>query len=436
MIWTPQAIELAKLNLLIEALDKKAKLPDITPHIREGNSLIAEGEEKYKPFDFQTEFKEVFQQGGFDVIIGNPPYGAEISKDEADIFHKMYDIGSTDTAALFIKRAFELLGKNGKLGFIIPKAFCFASNWEKIREYIWDYVEAIIDCGKAWKEVKLEQVVFIVNKGKKTNSYASGKFEKGNLKILGKIGKKDAKEFGFFLNGVSEAELAIAKKIKTNSIMLNDISVNQRGAILQKFISEVGDKEVIGGAQVQKFGITGIKGKVDSRKVKNEQAFIKNNSLLVQNIIAHIENPIDHIKITACVPQNKNYWIVDTVNQITLNNGINPFAIWCLLNSKLINWYAYRFIFGKAIRTMHFDNAVTDRLPIPKNIKDNQAVLVELAKKIINLGQELQTISPDTDKYAGLGNKIDHLENEMNQKIYKLYELADKEIKTIEQNHN
>ena len=439
-----QAVEIAQLNLLLKVLSQKAKLPTLQHNLRVGNSLISgktEKLEKYfghdfreqKPFNFQDEFKEVFEQGGFDVIIGNPPYGAELQKIQQEYFTKEYEIGSTDTAVLFIKRAIELLKNGGKLGFIVPKAFCFASNWQKIREYIWDYVEIIVDCGKVWKEVKLEQVVLIVKKGKKTTKYVSGKFENGNLKILGNIDKKDAEEFGLFLNGVSESEITIAKKIKANSITLNDIGVNQRGAILQKFISDTGDRNVIGGVQVQRFGINGIKGKIDSKKIDSEQAFIKNNSILVQNIVAHIENPIDHIKITACIPENKDYVIVDTINQITLDDDIDRYVIWYLLNSKLMSWYAYRFIFGKAIRTMQFDNPTTSRLPIPKNLKDNQNALAKPIKEFLKLGQELQKTSPNTDKHNLLKQEIEKLEQQIDNEIYKLYGLTDEEIKIIEQ---
>ena len=385
-----------------------------------------------RAFNFEDEFKDAFEQGGFDVIIGNPPYGAELSKIQQEYFTKEYNIGSTDTAILFIKRAIDLLKDGSKLGFIVPKALCFASNWQKIREYIWDDIETIIDCGKVWKEVKLEQVVFILKKDKETTKYVSGKFENGNLKILGKIDKNDAQEFGFFLNGISEAELVIAKKIKANSITLNDIGVNQRGAILQKFISATGDRDVIGGAQVQRFGINGIKGKIDSKKIDNGQAFIKNNSVLVQRIVAHIENPIDHIKITACIPENKNYIIVDTINQIALDSEIDRRVIWYLLNSKLMSWYAYRFIFGKAIRTMQFDNPTTARLPIPKNIKDNQTELSKPIEELLNFGQELQKASPNTDKHNLLKREIEKLDREIDEEIYKLYVLTAEEIKIIE----
>ncbi|KKT82287.1 MAG: Type I restriction-modification system methyltransferase subunit, partial [Candidatus Yanofskybacteria bacterium GW2011_GWA2_44_9] len=165
----------------------------------------------------------------------------------------------------------------------------------------------------------------------------------------------------------------------------------------------------------------------------NAQAFIKNNSILAQRIVAHIENPIDHIKITACVPENKNYIIVDTINQIALNDDIDQYVIWYLLNSKLISWYAYRFIFGKAIRTMQFDNPTTARLPIPENIKDNQTALAKPIKELLKIGQELQNTSVNTDKWHSLKNEIEKAEKQIDEAIYKLYGLTDDEIKTIEQ---
>lgn len=380
------------------------------------------------PDELNTFFNEV---SGFDVVIGNPPYGAELSKIQQEYFKKEFDVGSTDTAILFIKKAFDLLENGGKLGFIVPKAFCFASNWKKIREYIGDNLETIVDCGKVWKEVKLEQVIFIVKKGRKKSHYNSAKVTNGQIKNIGRVDKKDAESFGFFLNGVSNKEIEIAKKIKGKSIMLNDFSTNQRGAILQKYISNKGDKNVIGGAQVQQGGIMGVKGKIDSKNIDSEQAFIKNNSVLVQNIVAHIENPIDHIKITACVPENKNLIIVDTINQITLNKKYNPHFIVSLLHSQLINWYAYRFIFGKAIRTMHFDNSVTSRLPIPEADEKQQAEIAKLAQLMLDLQKELQQVTANTDKHARLKAEIEKLDEKIDQVIYKLYDFTNEEIKII-----
>ena len=101
-----------------------------------------------------------------------------------------------------------------------------------------------------------------------------------------------------------------------------------------------------------------------------EKAFINENSVLVQRMVAHITNPIDYIKLVACIPDNLDYVIVDMIIQLTVDFNFDKYYIWSLLNSKLINWYCYRFIYAKALRTMQFDNPVTSGIPIKLENED------------------------------------------------------------------
>ena len=430
----PKAVEIAQLNLLLKAAEKKHRLPTLQENIKVGNSLIDDSSiAGDRAFKWGEQFKDIMQNGGFDIVIGNPPYGVELPKEIQEHLDSKYDIGSTDTAVLFIKKAYTSLKSKGLFGFIVPKAFCFASNWKKIRDLVWNDIIIIVDCGKAWKEVKLEQVIFIVKKDSKSKEYISSKFIETTITDSSTINKQDSRDFGFLLNGVSRQELNIGQKIKNNSIMLNEVSENQRGAILQKYIAEKGEFEVIGGAQVQKFGVIGIKGRIDKSKIDSNLAYMKDNSLLVQRIVAHIQNPQEHIQITCAIPENKHLILVDTINQITLNNNISRNLIWAILNSKITNWYAYRFIFGKAIRTMQFDNPVTARIPLPKKAIDNQQRLSSLANKLLDLGKKyVQIKDKQTDSKAQLEKEIQKLDNEINEEIYKLYGITEEEEKIIE----
>jgi hypothetical protein len=218
-------------------------------------------------------------------------------------------------------------------------------------------------------------------------------------------------------------EILIGIKILSTGLTLNDISTNQRGAMVQELLSEQGDRNVIGGAEIQKYGITGIKGRVYLQDIHDQKAFINPNSLLVQNIIAHIENPYNHIKITGIIPDNNDYILVDTINQITLNQNQNLTSelIWSILHSTLINWYIYRFIFAKANRTMHFDNTTTSKIPIPKDMNlDIQNLLCELVAQILSAKKS----NPKADTTA--------LETKIDQLVYQLYNLTPEEIKIIE----
>jgi type I restriction-modification system DNA methylase subunit/REP element-mobilizing transposase RayT len=334
---------------------------------------------------FATEYS-----GGFDVIIGNPPYGAKLDAVTQNYLNKKYIKGGSETVISFTKLCYDnLLKTKGNFGFIIPKSFTFSSNYESIREYVFDDISEIIDCKKVWKEVLLEQVIFFFTKNNKTQTYKTGKLKGQDVLIIGDINKENFSEFGFYLNDISNEELNIALKIKKSKFYIKDIAKNSRGGIFQNKISENGNIEVLGGAEIQRNGIIGIKGKIDIKQIENDaKCFINKNSVLVQRLIAHIENPNDHIKITACMPERNDIAIVDTINQITFDEKFDAKVFWCLFNSKLINWYCYRFILARAIRTMQFDNPITNRIPIPVDF--NQKPFIEKADLMLSLNKDLQ----------------------------------------------
>ena len=379
----------------------------------------------------------------------------------------------------------RLLKDNGKLGFIIPKAFTYASNYNAIREYIFDYVETVIDCSKVWKNVKLEQVIFTLNKNRKLDYYNSGTRTGETLPIDYKVKKDYYDEFKLILNGVNDDEVNLARHIKKSNKFLNDIIINIRGGALQNKMSDDGDISLLGGAEIQRDGIIGVKGKIKKSEIKNEEkVMINENAILVQNLIAHITRPKDHIKITACIPDSTNFGIVDSVNQIIVNSNKEKYIVWSLLNSKLINWYCYRFIYAKAIRTMHFDNPVTSRIPLPNcefnnefvndaeklcnsyislrnfkedffNILNKDYSIVKINNKIKqfeNLSfekfcKEFSKTHPNLSKNRVLENEfnkyknhclklnetITFLEDKLNANIYKTYGLNNNEIKIIEE---
>lgn len=389
-----ESVEIAKLSLWLRTAEPNRKLNSLNNNIKCGNSLIDDPEVAGdKAFNWQQEFPQVFAKGGFDVVIGNPPYGAKLDLISQNYLNKKYIKGGSETVISFTKLSYDnLLKTNGAFGFIIPKSFSFSSNYDSIRKFILNDINEIIDCKKVWKEVLLEQIMFFFQKEKSTESYKSGTLKGKNIEILGEISKETFQEFGFYLNGISDNELKIGKKLNDNQFYIKDIATNSRGGIFQSKLSEVGEIKVLGGAEIQRNGIVGIKGLINRFEIENDiKCFINNNSVLVQNIVAHIEYPTDHIKITACYPINRDFAIVDTINQITFDENYDAKVFWLLFNSKLINWYSYRFILAKAIRTIHFDSPITNRIPIPKKI--SQQPFIEKADQMLTLNKELQEIS-------------------------------------------
>jgi methylase of polypeptide subunit release factors len=157
-----QAVEIARLNLLISSLNKQEKMPLLSHNIQNGNSLISGTDEelkKYfganyrdkKPFNWEKEFPEVFKQGGFDVIIGNPPYISFYSKqaqtnadteEELDYFRSEYKfiknkdkLGRFNTVMFFIEKAISLLRDGGVCGFIVDMNL-FGNPFADLRDYL------------------------------------------------------------------------------------------------------------------------------------------------------------------------------------------------------------------------------------------------------------------------------------------------------------
>jgi hypothetical protein len=395
-----ESVEIAKLSLWLRTARPNRQLNDLNNNIKCGNSLIDKPEiAGEKAFDWKKEFPQIFEKGGFDVVIGNPPYGAEINAETQNYLNKRYIKGGSETVISFTKLAYDfLLKENGAFGFIIPKSFTFSSNYEAIRNYILGDISEIIDCKKVWKEVLLEQVMFFFKKNSPSTHYKTGKLINEEVEIVGSIDKTVYAKFGFYLNDVSERELSVGLKIN-NFPKLNEISKNNWGDVFYDQITEtIGSYRVLGGAEIQRYFQKGQKGYVSNDVSLSENSRIRDNSILIQRLIAHIEHPKDHIKIAATIFRDDNYKIVNTIHQCTFNADYSNSYGLCVINSHLINWYLYRFVFSKAIRSFQFSSTVMNYLPIPQISFSSQQPFIEKADLMLSLHEKLNISSQKFQK--------------------------------------
>ena len=134
-----ESVEIAKLSLWLRTAQKGRKLSVLNNNIKCGNSLIDDKElARDKSFNWEKEFPEVFSQGGFDVVIGNPPYvRQELLNEFKSYFEKNYLVfeGTSDLFAYFYEKSFILLKKNGKFGFI-SNTFDKTKAAIKLRNYL------------------------------------------------------------------------------------------------------------------------------------------------------------------------------------------------------------------------------------------------------------------------------------------------------------
>jgi type I restriction-modification system DNA methylase subunit len=142
----PESVEISKLSLWLKTAEKGKPLTSLDANILCGNSLID------AEFNWQKSFPDVFEDGGFDVVLGNPPYvRQELIKHLKAPLQETYAVyhGVADLYAYFFERGLSLLKKNGRLGYIASSTFFKTNAGGPLRKFIRDHarVETIIDFG-------------------------------------------------------------------------------------------------------------------------------------------------------------------------------------------------------------------------------------------------------------------------------------------------
>jgi type I restriction-modification system DNA methylase subunit len=135
-----ESVEITKLALWLKTARVTEPLQNLDKNIKAGNSLIDAPEiAGKKAFNWNNEFSEIMENGGFDVIIGNPPYvGIKAQrKEDRDYLKKRYELsGGADLYVTFIEKSLSLLKDGGYLSFICPNKFFGADYGRKIRKYL------------------------------------------------------------------------------------------------------------------------------------------------------------------------------------------------------------------------------------------------------------------------------------------------------------
>lgn len=160
----PASVEITKLALWLHTARRDQPLSALDTHIRDGNSLIdnsfylksdlieyAEDQrERVNAFDWWKAFPEVAEQGGFDVVVGNPPYVKlqnfrRVHPDMAQFlregrqgksFYASTQTGNFDLYLPFIEKGLELLSEKGRMGYIAPSLWLVNDYGEGLRELV------------------------------------------------------------------------------------------------------------------------------------------------------------------------------------------------------------------------------------------------------------------------------------------------------------
>ncbi|MCL5029921.1 MAG: hypothetical protein M1480_12990 [Bacteroidetes bacterium] len=431
--------ELGEIPLLFDRKEKEEHDKKIEKLAAEVNDLKNKYEEKQKTiygnaFEWRFEFPEVLDDEGrfvgFDVVIGNPPYGRylSINDQQKEKLKELNIYGSTgDIAEFFINRMIKhIIREKTQFSFIIPKGLSYVSSWENIRERFLDEfnIYSFIDTSKAFDEALYEMLIFHVEVAKKKFPQVKCGYLSKEREDIFQLNRNYYNKRIFYL-GFPKNYLSILEKITSNSKPVKNLmnfwygkggltpSINKQGKGIQ----------LLTGKEILQYGF-----KQDIDKWFIEKKYLDDDDLdkkelekvVVQDIVAHIMNPFPHIKITAALDTEKRFPLNTVMNFSENKSGLKNKTLLAVLNSRFISFYYYYFIFNQAIRTMHFMPGYADELPIPDNILRQQEPLIDLVNKIF----KKKILDPHTDTTA--------LEKEIDQIVYKLYGLTEEEIKIVE----
>lgn len=432
-----ESVEITKLSLWLRTANKDKTLATLENNIKCGNSLISDKNLCEKGFDWKEEFPEVFKEGGFDIVIGNPPYvSAENIKElEKEYYRNNYKVatGRQNLYIIFYERGIELLNKNGYLSFITPYTILKNKYYMEARKYILEnskllklvdfknitvFEEAVVDSiililkKEQSKKYDFEKIYNIKNFG--NNEYSSRTFTIENVYLNPDFSLEISDNFALIL------------KMQKNSLKLKDIIEFKQGIITgnnKKFITNKiseNTKKVITGKDFNRYFLN-YNGEyviydVDKlHRPRKKEIFEIDNKILLRQTGAF---PI-------CTIDNSHYYTLDTVhNGKIINNNFSVFYILTLLNSKALKFYYADCINEEGKVYAQVKIIYIDELPIKNISLEEQKPFIEKADTMLELNKELQN---KIKKFKNrLSSNLDL--KEFSKKMESFYELNFKEF--------
>ena len=229
---------------------------------------------------------------------------------------------------------------------------------------------------------------------------------------------------------IDEEKISIFKKIQKNSKPIKKLADYWygKGGMTPHINKNRSGIELLTGKQIFRYGENiNIKPWFLDKKhlTKTDKYRINLEKVVVQDIVAHITKPVPHIKLAASLDTKKRFCLNTVMCFAENEKGLKNMFLLALLNSKLMSFYYYYFIFNQAVRTMHFMPGYADYVPIPNNFLEFQDALI---KKCAIM---LENRSQPTDLQKQLFDKTN---DEINHIIYTMYDLTREEIEFIEKN--
>lgn len=502
------AVEVTKLSLLLKVLEderidtdeqqqklfQERVLPNLGKNIMNGNSVIdnkfwneheytLDLDKEFKPFIWEKRFPEIFENGGFDAVIGNPPYVnvENIEEITKNYYSKYYDtfMKRADLFTVFMDLGLNRLTKK-YLGFIVPSIIFTNVSYKKLRNLILDdnYLDRVCYTGQnVFEEVIVDTTILIVSKEKKDNLSLINALDFKNKKSFN-VDYDYFKEFDNVISLDDEETIKIVNKLfdgdfttlKDNFSIFQGIVTGKNPAFIfqskeeafKQNIEEDLLKSVCFGKDINQWEIENHDNKImyiDSNYNINEYPFAKkwlsifkkdlknrrecknktikwyslqwprkkeeldrNEKILVQAV----RNERLKRRVVAAIDDSGIYSTQGLFNIIPKNDDYSLYFLTCLLNSNAIN-----YIFATKFLNLGIKKDYLNKIEFPKLSLEEQEPFIKLAKERIQLGKQIKIYQNPNDQVR-ISERINDIENEINKLVYELYDFTDEEISIVE----
>lgn len=514
-----ESVEITQLSLWLKTLNNKEKLTYLGDNIKCGNSLIEDKEIAGDlAFNWNSEFKDIMDKGGFDIIVGNPPYvnakHNNFSDKVKEYYYRNYQVAEyqLDTFILFIEKANYLLKDDGICGYIIPNSILGNMFVPKIRKFLLDNtsIKTIALCDNVFEQASVDTMILITDKKiKQDNQIEITQIKDDKSVFLRAMPQENFLNNQNYIFNISADEKisSILKKIEPNTINLENMNAEISTGIKEYQVGKGTPPQTKKDKEDLKFHADFKKDKTYQLELRgyniNRYSMFCDKKYISYGVwLAEPRNPkffIGKRIIVRQVPDTKNFiatcikddYILDQSLYIAkLVDDLYDYSyILTLLNSRLLHWYfqnthnEFDSLFPKIkigqfkslpfkkllpneqapfiqkceimlkenekLQTLvgSFYETLETRLAVKKKTKNLQKwyllsykeFLAELKKQKIEISlkdnREWQDYFSDTQKEVlEIVKIIETTDKEIDQMVYKIYELTDDEIKLVEQN--
>jgi type I restriction-modification system DNA methylase subunit len=468
-----QAVEVAQLNLLLKALVEKTLLPTLQQNVQHGNSLIYGeavelqdifGQNVYdnKPFNFAQEMPAVFASGGFDLIIGNPPYvfarGGSFENSVKDFYKDHYQVAQyqLNTYALFIERAFQLLKDDGYLAFIVPNTWLTIQSYSGLRKFLLENsktLKIINIYDKVFSAANVDTCLLIAKKGKSCE-ITLGEFINGSVQILGNYSHLDFPAPDYLINIALQknaAGMSIVNKIQEKSRPLSDFcdvktglkayqigkgkpkQTNKQKANRVFHSSEKIDDtymKYLEGKDVRRYSLSWggqwLKYGVFLAEPRSLELF-SGERILVRQIPSKPPYSINASWVEGEILNDINSMIIRNFREIS------PKVVLGMLNSKLVTyWFVNTFDKFQRKTFPQFKVNELATFPILNLLESEQTRVQKVVESILEAEDHLSTVPKGSARHNEIVKHLSNLNTDLDHMLYEIVGLDTSEIEIVE----